>query len=325
VSLLDVSGLKVSYLTRDGVFDVIRDLSFELDAADSLGIAGESGSGKSQTALAIMGLLPASARVSGSIRLDGQELLGQSERDLDRLRGKSLAMVFQDPMSALNPYMRVGRQIGEVLELHQGMSAAEAARRTCELLQMTGIDEPGRRSKAYPHQFSGGQRQRILIAMALACSPRLLIADEPTTALDVSVQKQILELLRSLCKDTGTALILISHDLAVLSGMCRNLMIMYGGMEMERGACEQVLLQPAHPYTAALLQTLEDLHSGSGSLSVIPGEPPDLRYPPGGCPFHPRCNEALARCSREIPRPRPLQRIADHQSHSVACHLEQNR
>jgi oligopeptide/dipeptide ABC transporter ATP-binding protein len=322
VSVLNVSRLKVSYPSRDGVFDVVRGLSFELDEADSLGIAGESGSGKSQTALAIMGLLPDNARVSGSIRLDGQELLGESEQDLDRLRGKSLAMVFQDPLSALNPYMTVGRQIGEVLELHQGMSAKEAARRSCELLQMTGIDEPGRRSKAYPHQFSGGQRQRILIAMALACGPRLLIADEPTTALDVTVQKKILELLRSLCQETGTALILISHDLAVLSGMCRNLMIMYGGMEMERGLSEQVLLQATHPYTAALLRTLEDLHGGAGPLSVIPGEPPDMRNPPGGCPFHPRCTEVLPHCSEIIPRPRPVKRIAGAQSQWVACHLE---
>ncbi len=322
MSVLNVSRLKVSYPSRDGVFDVVRGLSFELDEADSLGIAGESGSGKSQTALAIMGLLPDNARVSGSIRLDGQELLGESEQDLDRLRGKSLAMVFQDPLSALNPYMTVGRQIGEVLELHQGMSAKEAARRSCELLQMTGIDEPGRRSKAYPHQFSGGQRQRILIAMALACGPRLLIADEPTTALDVTVQKKILELLRSLCQETGTALILISHDLAVLSGMCRNLMIMYGGMEMERGLSEQVLLQATHPYTAALLRTLEDLHGGAGPLSVIPGEPPDMRNPPGGCPFHPRCTEVLPHCSEVIPRPRPVKRIAGAQSQWVACHLE---
>ncbi len=322
MSVLNVSRLKVSYPSRDGVFDVVRGLSFELDEADSLGIAGESGSGKSQTALAIMGLLPDSARVSGSIRLDGQELLGESEQDLDRLRGKSLAMVFQDPLSALNPYMTVGRQIGEVLELHQGMSAKEAARRSCELLQMTGIDESGRRSKAYPHQFSGGQRQRILIAMALACGPRLLIADEPTTALDVTVQKKILELLRSLCQETGTALILISHDLAVLSGMCRNLMIMYGGMEMERGLSEQVLLQATHPYTAALLRTLEDLHGGAGPLSVIPGEPPDMRNPPGGCPFHPRCTEVLPHCSEIIPRPRPVKRIAGAQSQWVACHLE---
>ncbi len=322
MSVLNVSRLKVSYPSRDGVFDVVRGLSFELDEADSLGIAGESGSGKSQTALAIMGLLPDNARVSGSIRLDGQELLGESEQDLDRLRGKSLAMVFQDPLSALNPYMTVGRQIGEVLELHQGMSAKEAARRSCELLQMTGIDEPGRRSKAYPHQFSGGQRQRILIAMALACGPRLLIADEPTTALDVTVQKKILELLRSLCQETGTALILISHDLAVLSGMCRNLMIMYGGMEMERGLSEQVLLQATHPYTAALLRTLEDLHGGAGPLSVIPGEPPDMRNPPGGCPFHPRCTEVLPHCSEIIPRPRPVKRIAGAQSQWVACHLE---
>ena len=322
MSVLNVSRLKVSYPSRDGVFDVVRGLSFELDEADSLGIAGESGSGKSQTALAIMGLLPDNARVSGSIRLDGQELLGESEQDLDRLRGKSLAMVFQDPLSALNPYMTVGRQIGEVLELHQGMSAKEAARRSCELLQMTGIDEPGRRSKAYPHQFSGGQRQRILIAMALACGPRLLIADEPTTALDVTVQKKILELLRSLCQETGTALILISHDLAVLSGMCRNLMIMYGGMEMERGLSEQVLLQATHPYTAALLRTLEDLHGGAGPLSVIPGEPPDMRNPPGGCPFHPRCTEVLPHCGEVIPRPRPVKRIAGAQSQWVACHLE---
>ncbi|MCZ6687886.1 MAG: ABC transporter ATP-binding protein [Gammaproteobacteria bacterium] len=322
MSVLNVSRLKVSYPSRDGVFDVVRGLSFELDEADSLGIAGESGSGKSQTALAIMGLLPDNARVSGSIRLDGQELLGESEQDLDRLRGKSLAMVFQDPLSALNPYMTVGRQIGEVLELHQGMSAKEAARRSCELLQMTGIDEPGRRSKAYPHQFSGGQRQRILIAMALACGPRLLIADEPTTALDVTVQKKILELLRSLCQETGTALILISHDLAVLSGMCRNLMIMYGGMEMERGLSEQVLLQATHPYTAALLRTLEDLHGGAGPLSVIPGEPPDMRNPPGGCPFHPRCTEVMPHCSEVIPRPRPVKRIAGAQSQWVACHLE---
>ncbi|MCZ6716007.1 MAG: ABC transporter ATP-binding protein [Gammaproteobacteria bacterium] len=322
MSVLNVSRLKVSYPSRDGVFDVVRGLSFELDEADSLGIAGESGSGKSQTALAIMGLLPDNARVSGSIRLDGQELLGESEQDLDRLRGKSLAMVFQDPLSALNPYMTVGRQIGEVLELHQGMSAKEAARRSCELLQMTGIDEPGRRSKAYPHQFSGGQRQRILIAMALACGPRLLIADEPTTALDVTVQKKILELLRSLCQETGTALILISHDLAVLSGMCRNLMIMYAGMEMERGLSEQVLLQATHPYTAALLRTLEDLHGGAGPLSVIPGEPPDMRNPPGGCPFHPRCTEVMPHCSEVIPRPRPVKRIAGAQSQWVACHLE---
>ncbi len=323
MSLLQVAGLNVSYPAGDGMIRAVRDLTFVLDAGGSLGIAGESGSGKSQTALAIMGLLPGNATIEGSVRLDDEELIGQCEETLCRLRGSKMAMVFQDPMTALNPYMSVGRQIGEVLELHQKMNAKTAADRSCELLQMVGIENATRRISSYPHEFSGGQRQRVMIAIALACRPRLLIADEPTTALDVTVQKQILELLGSLCEELGTGLLMISHDLAVLSGLCGNLIIMYAGMTMESGRTRSVLSRARHPYTRALLETLAGLHGDEGRLPVIPGEPPDFLHPPNGCPFHPRCRHAFEPCDKVDPSYRFSSDSDEATAGYAACHLEQ--
>ena len=305
--LLDVSRLRVDLRSHRGTAPAVRDVSFALERGDTVGLIGESGCGKSMTALALMGLAPDNASVTGSVRLNGQELIGLGDRGWRSLRGNRLAMIFQEPMTALNPVHRVGVQIAEPLRLHQGLSAVAARQQAIALMERVGIPDPARRVDAYPHQFSGGQRQRLMIAMALACKPDVLIADEPTTALDVTVQKQILALIRELVAERGMAMVLISHDLGLVAQNVRRMLVMYGGSVVEAGRADEVFSHPAHPYTRGLLAARPNLaqrlraHRGD-RLPTIAGTVPDLFGLPPGCPFAGRCpfTEEPA-CSRDVP------------------------
>ena len=309
--LLDVSHLRVDLRTHRGTAAAVRDMSFTLERGDTLGLIGESGCGKSMTALALMGLAPDNATVSGSLKLGGQQLVGLHERDWRRVRGARIAMIFQEPMTALNPVHRVGAQIAEPLMLHRRLPARAARERAIALLERVGIPEPARRVDAFPHQFSGGQRQRIMIAMALACEPDLLIADEPTTALDVTVQKQILALIRELVDERGMALILISHDLGLIAQNVQRMMVMYGGAVVESGPAAQVFGQPAHPYTRGLLAARPSLAQRlvahrSERLPTIKGSVPDLFNLPPGCPFAGRCAYTEDACFTDEPPVVPM-------------------
>ena len=309
--LLDVSHLRVDLRTHRGTAAAVRDMSFTLERGDTLGLIGESGCGKSMTALALMGLAPDNATVSGSLKLGGQQLVGLHERDWRRVRGARIAMIFQEPMTALNPVHRVGAQIAEPLMLHRRLPARAARERAIALLERVGIPEPARRVDAFPHQFSGGQRQRIMIAMALACEPDVLIADEPTTALDVTVQKQILALIRELVDERGMALILISHDLGLIAQNVQRMMVMYGGAVVESGPAAQVFGQPAHPYTRGLLAARPSLAQRlvahrSERLPTIKGSVPDLFSLPLGCPFAGRCAYTEDACFTDEPPVVPM-------------------
>jgi peptide/nickel transport system ATP-binding protein len=288
---LSVRDLYVRFSTEDGIVKAVDGLSFDLEKGRTLGIVGESGSGKSVTNLAVLGLHnPQSTEIRGEILLDGQELVGARERTMEKLRGNTMAMIFQDPLTALSPYYTVGRQIAEPYRKHTGASKREARLRTIEMLEKVGIPQPKLRVDDYPHQFSGGMRQRAMIAMALVCNPALLIADEPTTALDVTVQAQILDLLKDLQQEFGSAIILITHDLGVVANVADDVMVMYAGRVQERGSVKEVLRSPQHPYTWGLLSSMPRLGGDVGeALSPIPGNPPSLLNPPSGCPFHPRC------------------------------------
>ena len=304
--LLQADQLRVDLRTHRGSATAVRGVSFALERGDTLGLIGESGCGKSMTALALMGLLPDNARVHGSLKLDGQELVGLPDRDWRRLRGNRIAMIFQEPMTALNPVHRVGAQIAEPLILHRGMTAAAARTRTIELMTRVGIPEPARRVDSFPHQFSGGQRQRLMIAMALACEPDVLIADEPTTALDVTVQQQILTLIRELVAERGMALVLISHDLGLIAQNVRRMLVMYGGAVVESGPADAVFRQPAHPYTRGLLAARPNLAQRlrahrSDRLPTIAGTVPELFALPPGCPFAGRCPFTEHACWSEAP------------------------
>jgi peptide/nickel transport system ATP-binding protein len=291
-SFLSVRDLHVRFSTEDGIVKAVNDLSFDVERGKTLGIVGESGSGKSVTNLAILGLHnPRSTEITGQITLDGQELTGASEKTLESLRGNKMAMIFQDPLTALSPYYTIGRQISEPYRKHTGVSKREARERAIEMLEKVGIPHPKSRVDDYPHQFSGGMRQRAMIAMALVCNPDLLIADEPTTALDVTVQAQILDLLKDLQQEFGSAIIFITHDLGVIANMADDIMVMYGGRAVERGTTGEVLRAPQHPYTWGLLSSMPrlggDVHQ---KLRPIEGTPPSLLNPPSGCAFHPRCD-----------------------------------
>ena len=318
-AFLSVRDLKVHFSTEDGLVKAVDGLSFDLERGKTLGIVGESGSGKSVTNLAVLGLHNRkTTAIDGSITLDGQELTDASEKKLETLRGKKMAMIFQDALTALSPYYTVGRQIAEPFMKHTGASKKEARDRAVEMLTKVGITQPRTRVDDYPHQFSGGMRQRAMIAMALACDPDLLIADEPTTALDVTVQAQILDLLKDLQQEFGSAIIFITHDLGVISDMADDLLVMYSGRAVERGAVREVLREPRHPYTWGLLSSMPRLGgSTSQPLMPIPGSPPSLLNPPSGCPFHPRCTftdqVSGDRCSTERP---PL-----GEGRAAACHL----
>ena len=300
--LLAVQDLRIVLPTARGLAVAVRDLSFTLARGDTLGLVGESGCGKSLTALALMGLLPEGAQVTGSIRLQGHELVGLPERQRAALRGDRLAMVFQEPMTALNPVHTVVRQVAEPLRIHRHLSAAEARAQAITLLDRVGIPDAARRADAYPHQFSGGQRQRITIAMALACDPDVLIADEPTTALDVTVQKQILDLVRELVAERGMALVLISHDLGVIAQNVARMLVMYGGAQVEGGPTREVFARRRHPYTQGLFAARPGLLAAKGQrLATIAGTVPELADLPKGCPFAGRCAYTEARCHRQVP------------------------
>ncbi|MFN0153286.1 MAG: ABC transporter ATP-binding protein, partial [Gaiella sp.] len=301
--LLEVEDLRVRFWTSRGTVHAVNGVSFSIGAGETLGLVGESGCGKSVTALALMGILPRAARIpSGSIRLEGRELLGQSERAWQRLRGKDVAMIFQDPMTSLNPVLTIGRQLRESIEAHLDVGKDEALRRAAELLEQVGIPSAKARLKDYPHQFSGGMRQRAMIAMALACEPKLLIADEPTTALDVTIQAQILDLLRALVADRGTALIMITHDLGVVAGMCERVNVMYAGTLVEAGTADEVFSAPRHPYTLGLLQSVPRLDTGRKQrLEPIAGAPRNMLSEPSSCPFMPRCRFAAEDCGERLP------------------------
>ena len=304
--LLQADQLRVDLRTHRGSATAVRGVSFALERGDTLGLIGESGCGKSMTALALMGLQPDNARVHGSLKLDGQELVGLPDRDWRRLRGNRIAMIFQEPMTALNPVHRVGAQIAEPLMLHKGLPARAARERAIELMARVGIPEPARRADSFPHQFSGGQRQRIMIAMALACEPDVLIADEPTTALDVTVQQQILTLIRELVAERGMALVLISHDLGLIAQNVRRMLVMYGGAVVEGGPADAVFRQPAHPYTRGLLAARPNLAQRlrahrSDRLPTIAGTVPELFALPPGCPFAGRCPFTEHACWSEAP------------------------
>jgi len=312
--LLRVEHLSVALPTRSGYHKAVDDLSFAVDAGEIMGIAGESGSGKTMTALALFGLLPPGARVTGSIRLDGHELTALSGKQLRDVRGRQLAMVSQDPATALHPILPVGKQLTEHMRHHLEIDKAEARSRAAALLETVRIPDPERALRAYPGQFSGGMRQRIAIAVALAAEPRLLVADEPTTALDVTVQAGILRLLDRLCRERGMAVIVITHDLGVMSATAGRLAVMYAGRLAEAGPTSGLLTRPRHPYTRGLLDALPHPGAGTAPLVAIGGSPPSLGRVPDGCPFHPRCKYAEASCAAERPEPVPVAA-----GHLLAC------
>ncbi|MGL4237598.1 oligopeptide/dipeptide ABC transporter ATP-binding protein [Tabrizicola sp.] len=312
--LLSVENLSVTFTTADGDVNAVNGIGFDIDASETLAIVGESGSGKSQTAFAIMGLLARNGRASGSVRFDGKEMLGLSQSALNKIRAEEIAMIFQDPMTSLNPYMRIVDQMTEVLTLHKGMTKAAARKECLRILDAVRIPDAATRIDMYPHEFSGGMRQRVMIAMALLCKPRLLIADEPTTALDVTVQAQIIALLQEVRRDFGTAIILITHDLGIVAGTCDRTMVMYGGRLMEAGTTEDLFASPSHPYTLGLLQAVPRLDRDDDRLRTIAGEPPNMTGLPDGCPFQPRCRWQMPVCASTMP---PL---AATNARMRACH-----
>lgn len=300
-NILEVDNLRVNFRTPDGFVTAVNDLNFSLAQGETLGIVGESGSGKSQTAFALMGLLANNGVIEGQARFEGQNILTLNEQQMNRVRSEKIAMIFQDPMTSLNPYMKVGKQLMEVLILHKGMSKADAFEASVKMLDAVKMPEARKRMNMYPHEFSGGMRQRVMIAMALLCQPKLLIADEPTTALDVTVQAQILTLLNELKNDFNTSIIMITHDLGVVAGLCDKVLVMYAGRTMEYGQTEDVFYRPTHPYTQGLLQAVPRLDTEGGVLSTIPGNPPNLLSLPTGCPFQTRCEFAKDSCRTAEP------------------------
>lgn len=316
--LLRIENLRTYLATYRGVVRAVDGVSLTILEGETLGLVGESGCGKSMLALSILGLYPKPQGriVEGKIEFEGEDLVQKSEEELRRIRGRRISMIFQEPMTSLDPVFPVGEGIVEVLMLHQGLTRTEAQREAIRLLRMVRIPEPERRMYQYPHQLSGGMRQRVMIAQALACRPKLLIADEPTTALDVTVQAQILELITALKEETKTAVLLITHDLGIVAEHCQRVAVMYAGTIVEKSDVFSLFTRPLHPYTRALLGALPRLDGKRSRLEAIPGSVPDLIAPPSGCRFHPRCRERIPRCSEEEPRLREVER-----GHEVACHL----
>tara|TARA_R110002072_G_scaffold61860_1_gene155276 strand:+ start:187 stop:1155 length:969 start_codon:yes stop_codon:yes gene_type:complete len=297
MSLLEIEDLRVTFQTADGPVNAVNGLSFEIDKGETLAIVGESGSGKSQAAFAVMGLLARNGAATGKVSFDGTDLLGLTPRQLNKVRARDIAMIFQDPMTSLNPYIRVSDQMAEVLQLHKGLSKRKAVAEAVQMLDAVRIPDAKARISMFPHEFSGGMRQRIMIAMALLCRPRLLIADEPTTALDVTVQAQIMDLLAEIRREFGTAIILITHDLGIVADACDKTLVLYGGQIMEQGATTDIFAAPSHPYTRGLLRAVPRLDRDDEELQTIAGEPPDMSRLPAGCPFSPRCAQVLPHCS----------------------------
>jgi oligopeptide transport system ATP-binding protein len=319
-SLLEVRDLATRFYTLDGVVHAVNGISYTLEQGETLGIVGESGCGKSVSVLSVMRLIPEPPGKieAGQVMYRGQDLLKLDEEEMEHTRGREIAMVFQDPMTSLNPVLTIGRQISEALVVHLGMSQEEARQRTIELLEMVGIPQAAERYPDYPHQFSGGMRQRTMIAMALACAPSILIADEPTTALDVTIQAQIIDLVKSLRDRLGMAVVWITHDLGVIAGLADNVIVMYAGFIVERGNVDDIYADPRHPYTRALLNSLPRVdRSSDHRLATIPGLPPDLVGLSRECPFTPRCIYAVERCRQENPQ---LERVA--LGHEAACWVD---
>ncbi|MFW2589759.1 ABC transporter ATP-binding protein [Sagittula sp. SSi028] len=301
MTLLSVENLSIRFETPDGLVHAVNDVSFEIEKGRTQALVGESGSGKSQIALSILGLLAKNARTSGRILYEGRDLLAMSPRELNKIRAKEIAMIFQDPMSSLNPYMTIERQLNESLELHEGLRGAAARKRVIEVLDAVQIPDAANRLRSYPHEFSGGMRQRIVIAMALLCNPKLILADEPTTALDVTVQAQIMRLLEDIRRDFDTSILLITHDLGVVAGACEDTLVLYSGKVMERASTRDLFAQPQHPYSRGLLRAVPNIHDEAGELHAIPGQPPNTMHALSGCPFAPRCVDAIDACFDTLP------------------------
>ncbi|WP_349410257.1 ABC transporter ATP-binding protein [Pseudalkalibacillus sp. SCS-8] len=320
--ILDVNNLQVSFQTYGGSVQAVRGVSFHVNKGETLAIVGESGSGKSVTAQSIMKLIPMPPGEfkDGSIMFNGEDIIKKNDVQMEAIRGKDIGMIFQDPMTSLNPTMKVGRQITEGLIKHQGMKKQEADDRAIEMLRLVGIPNPEQRVNQYPHEYSGGMRQRAMIAIALACNPKLLIADEPTTALDVTIQAQILDLMRDLQNKTGSAIIMITHDLGVVANVAHRVAVMYGGQIVETGNVDEIFYNSKHPYTWGLLASMPKVNSESEELLSIPGSPPDLSDPPKGCPFAARCPHAMKVCVDHMPEATEVSG-----SHKASCWLLDER
>jgi oligopeptide transport system ATP-binding protein len=319
--LLEVNDLRTQFFTQDGVVKAVNGVSFTLNEGEALGLVGESGCGKSVSALSLMRLIPQPPGkiVSGEVVFDGRDLLKLKEDDMRKVRGNDIAMIFQDPMTSLNPVLTIGRQISEALELHKGMDRSQARKRTIELLELVGIPSARSRVDDYPHQFSGGMRQRVMIAMALSCEPKLLLADEPTTALDVTIQAQILDLIKRLREELGMAIIMITHDLGVIAEVADDVVVMYAARIAEHAPVDNLFKRPHHPYTWGLLGSLPRLDADVERLVQIRGQPPSLLNPPKGCRFHPRCPYVMGICKTVEPELLPA---GDERDHVQACHLD---
>jgi oligopeptide transport system ATP-binding protein len=317
--LLRVTQLETHFTTPDGIVSAVNGISFEINRAETIGIVGESGSGKSQVLMSIMGLLPQNGKATGSVRFDGQEILGLKRDRLNKIRGTRISMIFQDPMTALNPYMTVGHQLSEVLTSHRQISPADARDEAKRLLDQVHIPEPKKRLEQYPHELSGGMRQRVMIAMGMLAKPDLLIADEPTTALDVTIQAEILDLLTELQHATGTAIIMVTHDLGVVAGLCDRVLVMYGGRIVESGPVRDIFYDPQHPYTKGLLQSMPRLDDDLiGDLPTVAGQPPNLANLPPYCAFAERCPYVTPACREGVPPLRPIS-----SDRAKACILDQ--
>jgi len=316
--LLQVKDLEVSFFTNAGEVKAVRKISYDLKFGEVIGIVGESGSGKSVSSYALMGIIPEPGKViGGDIIFDGEKILEKTEGDLQKIRGKDVGMIFQDPMTSLNPVFTVGHQIEESLKRHTELNKTQRTERIIELLKLVGINQPEKRVKQYPHELSGGMRQRIMIAMSLACNPKLLIADEPTTALDVTIQAQIIELLKELKEKINMSIIFITHDLGVVADICDKIAVMYAGTVVERGSVEEIFYKPQHPYTKGLLKSIPRVDSDEHErLIPIEGNPVDLIFPPAGCAFAPRCESCMKICLENVP---PV--YMENEGHESACWL----